>query len=45
MEEKGWEVDTRIVVPSSVYKELKRQKANMKRYIKSKLIKIKDKNK
>jgi hypothetical protein len=39
------EQDTIIVVPPSVHKELKRQKANMKRYIKSKLIKIKDKNK
>jgi rRNA-processing protein FCF1 len=39
------EQDTRIVVPPSVYKELKKQKHNMKRYIKSKLIKIKDKNK
>lgn len=37
------EIDTRIVVPPSVYKELKRQKANMKRYVKSKLIKIRDK--
>ncbi|MDD4381744.1 MAG: hypothetical protein PHE21_00130 [Candidatus Dojkabacteria bacterium] len=33
------------IVPPSVYKELKRQKANMKRYVKSKLIKIKDKKK
>lgn len=40
MEKKDWEVDTRIIVPPSFYKELKKHKYNMKKYIKSKLIKL-----
>jgi hypothetical protein len=43
VEEMFEEQDIRIVVPPSLYEELKRYKYDIRKYVKSKLIKIKDK--